>query len=107
MPMLAFILQATPPPDGAERLSVVRPACPSGPSTDGDVVVCAHPTDQRLRPLPALPVKPPVDPSTFRLSGGKTVHLQAIRTELPGAIGQGAAVTFTVPFGRGKKGSGE
>ena len=105
--LMALLLQVTAAPDGGDRLAVTRPACPSGPNADGDVVVCARPIDRRLHPLPTLPVRRAVDPSTFRLAGGADLHLHAIRTELPGAVGEGAAVTLTVPFGRGKKGAGE
>ena len=35
--------------------------------------------------------------------GGGTGNVHAIRTELPGAIGQGVAVTLKIPFGKGKR----
>jgi hypothetical protein len=40
---------------------------------------------------------------TFRLPGGGTGNVHAVRTELPGAIGQGVAVTLKIPFGKGKR----
>ena len=88
---------------GAERLSARPRACPSGPSADGTIVVCGRPSDQRLHPLPRLPETKPFDPAGFRLPGGGMARVHAIQSELPGAVGQGVAVTLSVPFGRGKK----
>ena len=99
MLMLALLAQATPP-DGTERLSVAPRTCPSGPSTDGEVVVCARPDDQRLRPLPPLAEVRHIDPATFRLPGIGTAHLHTIHSSLPGAEGNGVAATLTVPFGK-------
>lgn len=99
--MLALLSQAATP-DGTERLSVAPRACPSGPSVDGEVVVCGRPSDQRLHPLPSLPEAKRIDPATFRLPGIGTAHLHAIHSALPGAEGNGVAVTLTVPLGKPK-----
>ena len=110
MPALALTLlalQSVPPPDGSDRLSVRPPACPAGPSADGTIVVCGRRTDQRLHPLPPPPGTEHRDPATFRLPGGGTAHVHAFQSELPGAVGQGAAVTLTVPFGRKKRAEGD
>ena len=101
MLMLALSAQVTPP-DGTERLSVAPRACPSGPSADGDVVVCARPIDRRLHPLPPLAQAKHVEPATFRLPGIGTAHLHAIHSALPGGEGNGFTVTLTVPFGNPK-----
>jgi hypothetical protein len=77
--------------------------CPVQPDPDGEIVVCARPTDQRLATLPEPIAPAPQDPMTFRLPGGGTGNVHAIRTELPGAIGQGVAVTLKIPFGKGKR----
>lgn len=99
-----LVVQTDPAPaDGVERLSVSVRACPAGPSADGTIVVCGRLTDQRLHPLPRLPDTKPFDPAGFRLPGGGTGRIHAIQSELPGAVGQGVAVTLTVPFGRAKK----
>lgn len=102
MLMLALLVQAAPLPDGTDRLSAAPRACPSGPSADGDVVVCARPIDRRLHPLPPLPEAKHIDPATFRLPGIGTAHLHTIHSALPGAEGNGVAVTLTVPFGKPK-----
>ena len=96
--------QAGPVPATAgERLSALPRACPAGPSADGTIVVCGRPSDQRLHPLPPLPEARRFDPAGFRLPGGGSVRAHAIQTQLPGAVGQGAAVTLTVPFGKPKR----
>jgi hypothetical protein len=70
---------------------------------DGEIVVCARSSDQRLATL-VEPVQPsPGDPLSFRLPGGGKGNVHAIRTQLPGASGQGAAVTLKLPFGNGKR----
>ena len=80
--------------------------CPVQTDPDGEIVVCARPTDQRVAKL-AEPVQPVRgDPLSFRLPGGGTGNVHAIRTELPGASGQGGAVTLKMPFGRGKREEG-
>ena len=99
---LALLVQATATPVGTERLSVVPRACPCGPSVDGEVVVCGHPSDQRLHPLPPLPDARHIEPTTLHLPGIGTARLHAIHTALPGAEGNGVAVTLTVPFGKPK-----
>ncbi len=43
------------------------------------------------------------DPLSFRLPGGGTRNVHAIASELPGARGQGMAVTLRIPFGKGKR----
>jgi len=76
--------------------------CPVQTDPDGEIVVCARSTDQRLATIPE-PVQPPQgDPLSFRLPGGGKGNVHAIRTQLPGASGQGAAVTLKLPFGNGK-----
>ncbi|QCB43567.1 hypothetical protein E5673_16140 [Sphingomonas sp. PAMC26645] len=77
--------------------------CPVQTDPDGEIVVCARSTDQRLATLPA-PVQPPRgDPLSFRLPDGGTGNVHAIRTQLPGASGQGAAVTLKIPLGKGRR----
>ncbi len=91
------------PPELRKRPVRLTMPCPVQTDPDGDIVVCARPTDQRLATLPE-PVQPPRgDPLSFRLPGGGTGNVHAIRTELPGAIGQGAAVTLKMPFGKGRR----
>ncbi len=98
-----IIVQVAPAPtDGAERLLSSSSACPAGPSADGTIVVCGRPNDQRLHPLPRLPDAKPFDPAVFRLPGIGTARVHAIQSELPGAVGQGVAVTLSVPFRNGK-----
>jgi len=63
--------------------------CPVQTDPDGDIVVCARRTDQRLATL-AEPVHPPRgDPLSFRLPGGGTGNVHAIRTEFPTRSGKG------------------
>ena len=77
--------------------------CPVQADPDGEIIVCARPADQRLATL-AKPVQPPrSDPLSFRLPGGGRGNVHAIRTELPGAVGQGVAVTLRIPFGKGTR----
>ena len=77
--------------------------CPVQTDPDGEIVVCARPTNQRLATL-VEPVQPPRgDPLSFRLPGGGKGNVHAIRTQLPSASGQGAAVTLKLPFGNGKR----
>ncbi len=91
------------PPELRKRPPRSTMPCPVQTDPDGEIVVCARPTDQRLATL-AEPVQPPRgDPLSFRLPGGGKGNVHAIRTELPGAIGQGAAVTLKIPFGKGKR----
>ncbi len=68
-------------------------------SSEDEVVVCAHRTEQRLEPI-AEPVKsgPPDGPLSFRLPGGAQGKAHAIQSTLPGASGQGVAVTVRFPF---------
>lgn len=68
-------------------------------STESEVVVCAHPADQRLEPL-VEPLKsgPPDGPLSFRLPGGGTGNLHAIQSTLPGGSGAAAMVTLKIPF---------
>ncbi|BCA62139.1 hypothetical protein HMP09_1373 [Sphingomonas sp. HMP9] len=91
------------PPELRKRPARLAVPCPVQTDPDGEVIVCAHPSDQRLATL-VVQVQPPRgDPLSFRLPGSGTGNLHAIRTELPGAIGQGVAVTFKIPFGKGKR----
>ena len=91
------------PPELRKRLPRATMPCPVQTDPDGEIVVCARPTDQRVAKL-AEPVQPVRgDPLSFRLPGGGTGNVHAIRTELPGASGQGGAVTLKMPFGRGKR----
>ena len=91
------------PPELRKRPARSTMPCPVQADADGEIVVCARPTDQRLATV-AEPVQPARgDPLSFRLPGGGTGNVHAIRTELPGAIGQGVAITLKVPFGKGKR----
>ena len=91
------------PPELRRRPPRATMPCPVQTDPDGDIVVCARPTDQRLATL-AEPVQPPrSDPLSFRLPGGGRGNVHAIRTELPGASGQGVAVTLRIPFGKGTR----
>ena len=85
-----------------KRAPRVSTPCPTE-SGSGEIVVCAKPTDQRLEALPQPIVPPRGDPLSFRLPGGGNGNVHAIRTELPGATGQGVAVTLKIPFGKGKR----
>ncbi|MGU3391986.1 hypothetical protein [Sphingomonas sp. M1A8_2b] len=104
--LMALLLQsvAGPPVPRELRKPTPRVALPCPVTQAGeDIVVCARPTDQRLARLPE-PIQPPRgDPLSFRLPGGGKGNVHAIRTELPGARGQGVAVTLKIPFGRGKR----
>ena len=91
------------PPELRKRVARATMPCPVQADPDGEIVVCARPTDQRLATL-AEPVQPPrSDPLSFRLPGGGRGNVHAIRTELPGASGQGVAVTLRIPFGKGTR----
>ena len=91
------------PPELRKRPVRLTMPCPVQTDPDGEIVVCARPPDQRLATL-AAPVQPPRgDPLSFRLPGGGRGNVHAIRTQLPGASGQGAAVTLKLPFGNGKR----
>lgn len=91
------------PPEPRKRVARATMPCPVQTDPDGEIVVCARPTDQRLAKLPEPVQPPPFDPLSFRLPAGGTGNVHAIRTELPGAVGQGGAVTLKMPFGRGKR----
>ena len=91
------------PPDLRKRVPRATMPCPVQTDPEGEIVVCARPTDQRLAKLPEPVQPPPFDPLSFRLPGGGKGNVHAIRTELPGAVGQGGAVTLKMPFGRGKR----
>ena len=91
------------PPDLRKRGPRATMPCPVQTDPEGEIVVCARPTDQRLAKLPEPVQPPPFDPLSFRLPGGGKGNVHAIRTELPGAVGQGGAVTLKMPFGRGKR----
>lgn len=91
------------PPELRKRAPRVAMPCPVQTDPGGEIVVCARPTDQRLAQVPE-PVQPPRgNPLSFRLPGGGKGKVHAIRTELPGGVGQGAAVTLKMPFGKGKR----
>jgi len=101
-----LLLQAVagPPLPPELRKRPVRIATPcSTEARGGETIVCARPTDQRIGPLPEPVIVAHDDPLSFRLPGGGKGNVHAIRTELPGAIGQGAAVTLKMPFGKGKR----
>lgn len=103
---LFLLLQAVAGPPVPRELRKPAPRlaqpCPANDAS-GEIVVCARPTDQRLAVLPE-PVKAPRgDPLSFRLPGGGTGNVRPIRTELPGAVGYGAAVTLRIPFGKGRR----
>ncbi|HXH14661.1 MAG TPA: hypothetical protein VNJ10_00840 [Sphingomonas sp.] len=101
-----LLLQAVagPPLPPELRKRTARKATPCSTESDsGETVVCARPTDQRVDPLPEPVVAARGDPLSFRLPGGGKGNVHAIRTELPGGIGQGAAVTLKMPFGKGKR----
>lgn len=68
-------------------------------SSDSEVVVCARRAEQRPAPLEE-PVKSgsPDGPLSFRLPGGGQGKAHAIQSNLPGASGQGMAVTLRFPF---------
>ncbi|MDD1450984.1 hypothetical protein NHF48_008420 [Sphingomonas sp. H160509] len=77
------------PPELRKRPARPTMPCPVQTDPDGEIVVCARSTDQRLATL-AAPVQPPRgDPLSFRLPGGGKGNVHAIRTQLPGASGQG------------------
>jgi hypothetical protein len=87
------------PPELRKRIPRVMTPCPTQPDASGEIVVCGRTTEHRLETLPE-PVAPArQEPLSFRLPGGGKGNVHAIRTELPGAIGQGAAVTLKIPFG--------
>ncbi len=102
-----FLLQAVAgpplPPELRKRVARATMPCPVQTDPYVEIVVCARPTDQRLAKLPQPVQPPPFDPLSFRLPGGGKGNVHAIRTELPGAVGQGGAVTLKMPFGRGKR----
>ena len=105
MRALALLLQAatTPASDIPDQLTVTARPC-AGPSETGEVVVCGRrDEEQRLKPLPPLPVREQSDPFAFRLPGVGNGRVHAIQTELPGAVGQGVAVTLSIPLGRKKR----
>ncbi len=101
--ILALLLQsvAGPPVPRELRRPTPRVALPCPVTQPGEeIVVCARPTDQRLAPLPE-PTRPPRgEPLSLRLPGGGHGNVHAIRTELPGAIGQGAAISLKIPLGK-------
>ena len=102
-----FLLQAVAgpqlPPELRKRVARATMPCPVQTDPYGEIVVCARPTDQRPAKLPQPVQPPPFDPLSFRLPGGGKGNVHAIRTELPGAVGQGGAVTLKMPFGRGQR----
>ncbi len=91
------------PPELRKRAPRATMPCPVQSDASGEIVVCARPTDQRLAKLPEPVQPPPFDPLSFRLPGGGTGNVHAIRTQLPGASGQGAAVTLKIPFGKTRR----
>ncbi len=90
------------PPELHERAPRRTIPCPVQSDPNGEIVVCARPTDQRLATLSEPAQIPRGDPLSLRLPGGGKGNVHAIRTELPGATGQGVAMTLKIPFGRGK-----
>lgn len=84
-------------------LTQERRCAPSG--DENEVVVCARrgESPHRLKPLPLRPGDSPRDPLGFVLPGGGQGRLHAVQSNLPGASGQGLAVTATIPLGRKSK----
>lgn len=107
--MLAALLMlqavAGPPAPRAAQPTTALPAAPCPPQTDdGDVVVCARKSDPpRLVKLPEEAPRDPQDMITFRLPGHATGNIHAFQHDLPGGVGQGAAFSVRIPFGKGKK----
>lgn len=91
------------PPELRKRVARATMPCPVQTDPNGEIVVCGRPTDQRLARVAEPTQTPRDDPLTFRLPGGGKGNVHAIRSELPGANGQGVAVTFKIPFGKGKR----
>jgi len=103
---LIFLLQSVAGPSLPRELRKPTPrvAMPCPVTQPGEeIIVCARPTDQRIAPLPAPTQPARGDLLSFRLPGGGQGNVHMIRTELPGARGQGAAVTLKIPFGKGKR----
>ncbi len=99
--MLLLQAVAGPPLPADLRKPVARASTPCVPNTadGGEIVVCGHPTDQRLAKLPERYVKPRGDPMTFQLPGGGTGNVHAVQTTLPGATGSGLVVALKIPLG--------
>jgi hypothetical protein len=91
------------PPELRKRVPRVVTSCPVQPDAGGEIVVCGRPTEHRLETLPEPVASARQEPLSFRLPGGGKGSVQAIRTQLPGAIGQGAAVTLRIPFGGSRR----
>lgn len=106
MAALLLIAQALvgPPAPRAPQPPAPPDAACSASNEDGEITVCARRAESpRLtRLLPPAGVTPS-DPLAFRLPGGGKGRLRAIQSTLPGGTGQGAAVTLTLPFGKGAK----
>ncbi len=102
--MLAMLLAvqavAGPPAPREVRRPLAQASVPCPVTAPGDeIVVCGRPTDQRMPPLPAPARRAPDSAMTFRLPGGGTGNVHAIKSRLPSAAGSGAAVTLRMPFG--------
>ena len=104
---LILLVQAVagPPVPLELRQTAPRSSTPClATSEDGEIVVCGRRTeDQRLAKLPEADETAPSDPLSFRLPGGGKGRIHAIQSNVGGFTGQGAAVTLTFPFGKGKK----
>ncbi|MES3101083.1 hypothetical protein O6W96_16370 [Sphingomonas faeni] len=57
------------PPELRKRAARAPMLCPVQTDPDGEIVVCARPTEQRLAKLPEPAQPPPFDPLSFRLPG--------------------------------------
>lgn len=104
---LILLAQAVAGPPVPIELRQIAPRsaspCPAT-SEDGEIVVCGRRReDQRLVKLPEAGEVAPFDPLSFRLPGGGKGNVHAIQSNVSGFTGQGAAVTLTIPFGKGKK----
>lgn len=73
------------------------------PSAGEEVVICGTTEQPRanLQPRPEFDDKK-IGPR-IRLPGGGEGSVHLIQSTLPGATGQGAAVTVKFPFGKGKR----
>ena len=104
---MILLAQAVAGPPVPIELRQVAPRSSSPcPTTgdDGEIIVCGRrPENQRLAKLPEADKPAPSDPLSFRLPGGGKGNVHAIQSTVGGFTGQGAAVTLTFPFGKGKK----
>ena len=91
------------PADLRPRAAAPTAPCPvaGGP---GEIVVCgSRSQEQRLGPIAVPEPEPADDPLSFRLPGGGKLNAHAMQRTVGGFTGQGAAITLTIPFGKGRK----